>query len=149
MEKPDVSSLLSGLEPTTEYAEFLKAWDAISEALERQIKLKAIYEALAKENVLTISYVTFTRFVKKKRAEDDAGKGPPRPAQVRKERPAAGTGADKALGNEPQYPPAAPEEVDKSDKTERVATEAAEALADAQRVSTSKNYARNLRNRST
>lgn len=148
MEKPDVSSLLSGLEPTTEYAEFLKAWDAISEARGRQIKLKAIYEALAKESVLTISYVTFTRFVKKKLAEDEAGNVAPRPAQVRKEKPAAGVAVDKAPGNETQYPPAAPEEVDKSDKSERVATEAAEALAEAQRASTSKNYSKNLRNRS-
>lgn len=65
MTKRDVGESLSELQPKTEFGAFKDIWPEIEEAMNRQIRLNAIWEKLKKDGVLNLSYVTFTRFVKK------------------------------------------------------------------------------------
>jgi len=68
-ENNDVGALLKELEPKTEFTEFAALWDGIKEARNRKVSRKAIYEKLHNNGSLSISYVTFTRFVKKMEEE--------------------------------------------------------------------------------
>ena len=140
MDKPDVSSLLGELTPTTEYAEFLKLWPDIREARERQVKLNAIYKKLSDAKLLSVSYVTFTRFVKKVLEETDGSttKASPGRTKVESSKPAAGEKTEERKETEP------PSSIEKQDKSETIATPAADALKQAQQ-SSAKNYAKNLR----
>lgn len=139
MDKPDVSSLLSELEPTTEYAEFLKLWPSIQEALGRQVRLKAIFEKLAENNLLSVSYVTFTRFVKKTSDEESADAT----RTTRKIKEVSGRSVGIKQEKVAESPPE--DTIENLDSSEKAAAPARDALSEAQKASTSKNYARNVR----
>ncbi len=136
MDKPDVSSLLGELTPTTEYAEFLKLWPDIKDARQRQINLKAIYEKLTANKLLSVSYVTFTRFVKK--AADENSSDTARTEQKKTEVVEAQT-----TKNESKHVDAAL--ADPVGNQDSAAAPARDALEEAKKVSSSKNYARNVR----
>lgn len=141
MDKPDVSSLLGELEPTTEYGEFLKLWPDIKETLDRQVKLNAIYQKLKDANLVTVSYVTFTRFVKKVSDESEGDRMKATPAR----KAAAGkAGADNSAGTQQAEPASSNENADKS---ATVATPVADAKKNAIQASTQKNYSKNVRDR--
>lgn len=72
-ENSDVGAMLQGLEPKTEFTEFAALWDGIKAARDRKVSRKAIYEKLIAAGSLSISYVTFTRFVKKMEEEGNSG----------------------------------------------------------------------------
>lgn len=136
MDKPDVSSLLGQLEPTTEYAEFLTLWPDIKEARNRQVRLKAIYETLTENKLLSVSYVTFTRFVKK--ADDENTSDTVR--TVRKKTAITDTSPPKAEMVQTET-----QQANDGGNSETSAAPARDALAEAKKTSSSKNYARNVR----
>lgn len=65
MTKKDVGTSLSELQPKTEFGAFKEIWPQIEDAMNREIRLNAIWKKLNDDKVLNLSYVTFTRFVKK------------------------------------------------------------------------------------
>lgn len=65
MEKIDVSKVLEELVPTTQFGQFETIWPEVEKSIARNIKLKSIWETLTENKVLSMSYVTFTRCVKK------------------------------------------------------------------------------------
>ena len=128
----DVSSLLEGLEPKTEFADFKALWEDISAARARKVSLKAIYEQLIKNNTLSVSYVTFTRFVKK--MGEETGNN-----TVKVGKPVTAT---KTLG--PAVPNAQLESYssDSEDKSDKVVTAASRALEEARTAHKAKDYSR-------
>lgn len=143
MDKSDVSSLLGELTPKTEYAEFLELWPAIQKALDRQNRLNAIHKALTDAGALSISYVTFTRFVKKRQAESDSGNLPGvQSMPAKRANTVQATEATQEKADNP--PPVVSSEPE--DKSGIVATTSASALTEARETS-KKNYAANVRRR--
>jgi deoxyribodipyrimidine photolyase len=119
-ENNDVGALLKELEPKTEFTEFTALWDGIKEARDRKVSRKAIYEKLVKNGSLSISYVTFTRFVKKM---EDESQSPSKPVK----RPGAVTGGN-AVSQAAAMDQANSSNLDSEDKSSKVVTAAASAL---------------------
>jgi hypothetical protein len=67
MIKPNaVTEALRELTPQSPIAQFEREmWPAVKEALARDVTLRAIYEQLTEKGLLSISYVAFTRRIKK------------------------------------------------------------------------------------
>lgn len=137
MDKPDASELLNELAPKTEYAQFIEIWPQVKHALERKVRRNAIYEKLKLAGLLTISYVTFTRFVRKCLEEEGVAAPPPRKPWP----------APKAAVT-PENPQAEPKpDNTPHDKVDEIATTAATALRDVITQNAGKNYAKNVRKR--
>jgi hypothetical protein len=133
MEKVDITNVvdeLNELKPTTEYAEFLSIWPQIENALERQNKRKDIWQLLVSKGHLTVSYVTFTRFVKKALEQNkNAGK-----QRV--------SGMTETIEKPATVIPGAAVTASEDNSNQDHQSEAAAALSHAQKVSTSTDYAR-------
>jgi hypothetical protein len=128
----DVSSLLEGLEPKTEYAEFKALWPDISAARDRKVSMKAIYEQLVSNNALSVSYVTFTRFVKKMNEEDDFSGG-------KKKMP---TPSSKDTGSSHSQVPSDSPPVETGDRSGKVVTAASIALEETRSAHRAKDYSK-------
>lgn len=72
MDENKVEKALSELSPRTQYAAFLIIWPSIEDAIRRKISKSEIWKTCATGG-LDVSYVTFTRMVKKKLTEDEVG----------------------------------------------------------------------------
>jgi hypothetical protein len=98
MTKKDVGESLSELQPKTEFGAFKEIWPQIEDALNRGIRRNAIWTKLKDEQVLNVSYVTFTRFVKEMKEAAPVRKtiGPAALSQVRDEIPVQEASDDKS-----------------------------------------------------
>lgn len=121
------ASLLDDLEPETEYADFIKLWDDIQHARDRKIKLRQIYEKLKSEQIITVTYSTFTRYVKRKEQEESTE---PRRPPARPTLPQPG-----AISPEPVFRST-------DDKASEVATEAAMTLKTVKTQTSAKDYSK-------
>jgi hypothetical protein len=131
MDKDEVATRLKALTPKTHYAAFLEIWPQVEDAIERRVQLNAIWSKLS-ESGLSVSYTTFTRFVKKKMQEDAEEGTSGRPSK----RMAVATAAHGAQA------PAPPEPIDTPDKSEQVVSQASSALDQARHVSATKDYSK-------
>lgn len=145
MEEREVSAMLAEL-PATKYGEFLAKWPDIKATLERGVQQKAIYQTLTTAGSLTLSYVSFTRYVKKAMSEASHGDVPPpvgtNVVRSGKERRVEEIAAKENGPAESELP-----QVETQDKSATIATSAADALKDAKATSSRKNYANNIRRR--
>lgn len=141
MENPDVSSLLEDLEPSTEFVKVQALWDKIKETRAKGVKLVAIHKALKEAGHIDMSYVSFTRAVKKCKADDANGITNPSPVQI--ERRSAPNSFPSSAKLDSQNLVAAPD--DNIDRSQEVVTEAALALSEAQAKNRERDYSKNIR----
>lgn len=124
MDESKVEKSLGELSPKTQYAVFISIWHLVEDAMNRKISRSDIWKTCADAG-LEVSYVTFTRMIKKKMAEDATG-------QIVRYAPRASAKMTSI--------PATPTAAETADKSESVATTSGRALEEVRAKNKGKDY---------